>query len=466
MPAQLLSPATQLISMLLWTHWLAPVEMGLFTLVTVTQELTFMVCLGWFSVYTLRYLPSSADFSARQRYLGTENAIVLASISGSLVSAAITTLTIYEGHELWLTTLEIGLFFITRAFNTHYSERARAQSAFLAYTLLQTAGPLGGLGLGLLAFQFFNASALVLLASYTVAQALGLLFALPMLGMRWRLFRPDRALLVAALAFGAPMLGLRSLGWIAENYIRYLVQWGEGAEALGLMVVGWSLGQRCASVASMLVVTAAFPLASRLLNEGRRDEAMTQLRVNAVMLLAVLVPVTAAAELLGSTLVALAVAPEYQQTTKALFGLSVLGGMLRNLYVHITVQVMVLELRLIQAAVVTSIEIITSIIASLVGLHLYGLQGAIIGQALGSLLTLGLSMHLAHFRQGFSWPWPETAKILLATALMAAVITRFGGEPTLRGLLMDTALGILSYAFALAFLFTRELLLLLRAVHT
>ena len=34
LPAQLLSPLAQLASMILWTHWLAPVEMGVFTLVS------------------------------------------------------------------------------------------------------------------------------------------------------------------------------------------------------------------------------------------------------------------------------------------------------------------------------------------------------------------------------------------------------------------------------------------------
>ncbi|MBI4742487.1 MAG: polysaccharide biosynthesis C-terminal domain-containing protein [Betaproteobacteria bacterium] len=463
LPAQLLSPAAQLVSMVLWTHWLAPAEMGLFTLVTVTQEMTFIACLGWFSVYTLRYLPSGEDFAGRRRYLDTENVIVLASVGGALLSALVTTAVLYPGNDLWPTAPGVALFFVTRAFNMHYAERARAQSAFLAYTLLQTAGPVGGLGLGLLAFQYFDASALVLLAAYSVAQALGSLFALPMLGMRWRLSAPDRVLLKAALAFGAPMLGLHALAWVAENYIRYLVQWGAGAAALGLMIVGWSLGRRCAAVASMLVATAAFPLASRLFNEGRRDEAMAQLSVNAALLLAVLAPVTVAVELLGPTLVALVVAPEYRETTTSILGLSMLGGMLRNLHLHVTDQVMVLELRLKQVGFVGAAEIVASVVASLFGLTFFGLHGAVIGQALGSLLTLGLSLYWVRVRHGFIWPWWDTARILLATAAMAAAIVWAGGEPTLRGLLIDTAAGIVSYALALAFLFLRELRQLLPA---
>lgn len=463
LPAQLLSPAAQLISMILWTHWLTPAEMGLFTLLTVTQEMTFIGCLYWFSLYTLRYLPSSDDIAARQRYLNTENGILLASVGGTLLSALITAAVLYPNHNLWLTTLGIGLFFVTRAFNAHYTERARAQSAFLAYTLLQTVGPVLGVGLGVLALEHFDATAIVLMAVYTLTQALGLLFALPMLGMQWRLRMPDRALVKAALAFGVPMLGVYALAWVAENYIRYLVQWGAGATALGLMIVGWTLGRRCSALVSMLVVTAAFPLASRLFNEGRRDEAMAQLSINAALLLAVLAPATVAVELLGSTLVAFVVAPEYRETTTSILSLSMLGGMLRNLHMHVTDQVMVLELQMKQLGIVSAVEIVASIVASLFGLYFYGLDGAVIGQALGSLPTLGLSLYWVSVRHGFVWPWSETIRILLATLAMAAAIVWVGREPTLQSLLIDTAVGIVSYALALALLFFRELRMFLPA---
>jgi O-antigen/teichoic acid export membrane protein len=457
LPAQLLSPVAQLASMILWTHWLVPAEMGFFTLVIVTQEMAYMVCLGWFSVYALRYLPSETDIAGRRRYLAAENMVVLASVLVGLVPAMVTAWSLHDGRPLWLNTLVIGAFFATRAINAHYAERARAQSAFFAYTLLQTAGPVGGLGLGILAFQQYEATSLVLLAAYALAQALGTLLTFPMLGMNWRMSKPDPALLRAAISFGGPMLGLGILGWVAENYIRYLVQWQSGAAALGLMIVGWSLGRRCAAVTSMLVATAAFPLASRLLNEGRRDEALAQLRVNAALLVGVLVPVTAAVEMLGPALVALAVAAEYRQTTMELLGLSVLAGTLRNLHAHITDQLMVLERRLKTVAAVDVVEILACVGASLIGLRLYGLHGAVIGQAIGSFVTLSISMHWARTRQGFSWPWQETAKILIATGVMVASLFWLHVEASVSGLLVGTLVGSVSYTLTLAVLFASQL---------
>lgn len=457
LPAQLLSPAAQLVSMILWTHWLSPTEMGVYTLVTVTQEIAYLFCLGWFSVYALRYLPPERDAAGRERYLGTENVVVLASLAGSAVVAAVSVWMLPGEHENLGLASVMAAFFASKALNAHYAERARAQSAFLAYTVLQLSGPIGGLALGWLAMHQFGATAAVLLGAYAVAQTLGTVLAFPGLGMSWRLPPPDRALLKAALGFGGPLLGLAMLSWVAENYIRYLVQWQAGAAALGLMIVGWALGRRCASVAAMVVTTAAFPIAARLLNEGRRDEALAQLRLNAVMLLVVLLPVTVAVEMLGPALVALTVAQEYREVTVELLGLSMAAGAIRNLHVHVTNQLMVLERRLKRSAQIDLVEIVACTLASAVGLALYGLRGAVIGQALGSLLTLWLSIVWARRDLGFDWPWRETAKVGAACAVMAAALWQLRPAPDLGGLVLGTAVGAVVYALAVGLVFAPEL---------
>lgn len=457
LPAQLLSPAAQLISMILWTHWLEPAEMGVFTLVTVSQEIAYLVCLGWFSVYALRFLPGEHDEAGRRRYLGTENAVVLASLGGSVVAACLSIWALPGAHVTLEMAAVMAAFFATKALNAHYAERARAQAAFLPYSVLQLAGPVGGLLLGWLAMHHLGASADVLLAAYALAQGLGTVLALPGLGMSWRLPRPDWELLRSAVGFGGPLLGLAMLSWVAENYIRYQVQWQAGAAALGLMIVGWALGRRCASVASMVVTTAAFPIASRLLNEGRRDEAMAQLRLGATLLMVVLFPVTVAVELLGPALVAMTVAPEYREVTVELLGLSMLAGAVRNLHVHVTNQLMVLERRLKLSASIDLFEIATCALASAIGLWLEGVRGAVIGQFVGSLATLWLSIVWARRYLHFHWPWLETLKVALACAPMAAALAWLRPDPDLSGLVLGTVVGAVVYMSGMALAFAPEL---------
>lgn len=453
LPTQLLSPLAQLASMVLWTHWLAPDAMGAFTLVSVMQEMAYLACLGWFSTYALRYLPPRTEPDALRRYLATENVVVLACVALSLAVAWPATWTLPEPQRHAGTVLAVGLFFATRALNAHYGERARAQSSFLSYGILQLAGPVGGLLLGWLALHHFAPDANVLLLSYALAQLLGTVLALPGLGMHWRLKSPDTILLRAALAFGGPVLGLSALGWVAENHIRYLVQWQAGATALGLMIVGWSLGRRCASVAAMLVTTAAFPLAARLLNEGRQEEALSQLRVNAALMLAVLMPATLAMQFVGPDLATLTVAAAYRDITGQLLGLSVLAGMLRNLHVHATDQLMLLQRRMAMIAQVNLIEIAACVLASALGLALWQLRGAVIGQALGSALALAISLGWARRHLGFRWPWADSLRITAASGAMAAALWAWHPAPSVLGTALWMAWGGLAYALACAVLF-------------
>jgi O-antigen/teichoic acid export membrane protein len=458
LPTQLLSPLAQLGSMLLWTHWLAPEAMGVFTLVSVMQEMAYLLCLGWFSTYALRYMPAAHEVDERHRYLATENVLVLLCMVASMVVAVPATLTLPADQHTLGTVCAVGLFFATRALNAHYGERARAQSSFLSYGILQLAGPVGGLGLGWLALHHFAPSAQVLLLSYAVAQGLGGLLALPGLGMHWQLRAPDRHLLKAALSFGGPVLGLSALGWVAENHIRHLVQWQAGASALGLMIVGWSLGRRCASVAAMLVTTAAFPLASRLLNEGRQAEALQQLRINAALMLAVLLPSTVAVQIMGPDLATLAVASTYREVTGQVLGWSVLAGMLRNLHVHGTDQLMLLQRRMLMIGKVSLVEIMACALASGVGLAFWQLRGAVIGQALGSAVALLLSLWWARRHLGFEWPWGDSARIALASAVMALALMAWHPHQGWIGLLLWALWGALSYGLACAALFHTALM--------
>jgi O-antigen/teichoic acid export membrane protein len=463
LPAQLLSPLAQLASMILWTHWLSPQEMGVFTLVSVTQELAYLGCLGWFAIYALRYLPPASNVSERLRYLATENSVVLAALAASAAAAAVTAAFLPDGRDWAPTAAVIAAFFGTKALSAHYADRARAQSSFLTYSVLQVAGPVGGLLLGWLALQHLAPTATVLLGAYAVAQALGVLLALPGLGISWRLPAPDRALLRAAWAFGGPVLGLSALGWAAENYIRYLVQWHSGAAALGLMVVGWSLGRRCAAVASTLVTTASFPLAARMLNENRRDEALGHLRLNAAMMVGVLMPVTVAIEVLGPALVNLFVASEYRAVTTEVLALSMLAGAIRNLHMHTTDQLMVLERRIGMLAKVDLFEIVLCAGFSLLGLLGWGLPGAVFGQALGSLATLALSMALARRYLGFSWPWRDTFRVSMACAVMLGALwllpasVAAAGVP---GLAVAVLGGAVVYGLTLALMYASELRML------
>ncbi|MEF7613763.1 lipopolysaccharide biosynthesis protein [Aquincola sp. MAHUQ-54] len=457
LPAQMLAPVAQLASIILWTHWLPPEEMGFFALVTATQELTYMLCMGWFSMYVLRFLPDASEGAARDRFLRTESVLLLLAMVPVVAVAAVTAWVLPSAHPRWHTLVAVTACIGSRMLAAHYAERARAQSSFVAYNLLQASGPVLGLGLGMLALQWLPPTATVLWLGYAAAQLIGVCLAVPLMGARLRGGRLDREVVREAWRFGSRFLVLAGLVWVAENYIRYLVQWQVGAAALGLLAVGWGLGRRCATVGVMLVTTAAFPLASRLLNQGRREDALQQLRINAGMLLAVILPLTVGFGIVGPMLVQLVVATAYRDATADIVALSVLSGTLHCLHVHVTDQLLVLERRFDLAARVDLVEIAVGATATLIGLHLGGLRGAVLGVAVGSLAAVACSTYWSG-QLGFTWPWGDVLRVLAATAAMAAVLVWLGSRSGVGALVMEVAAGASTYVAAIAVLYAPRLL--------
>ncbi|BCP51877.1 hypothetical protein K32_04940 [Kaistia sp. 32K] len=449
LPAQLLSPAFQLLSMVVWTYFLPPAEMGSYMLITATQEFAYLIALSWFSVYALRFMPFERGRAERSAFLHTEAAIIWISIPISLIAAVATIRIIDVTHLTWQTVSIIAFFFATRGINTHYSERARAQSNILAYTMLQILGPILGFGLGLALLIEWQPTGEALILAYGIAQMIANLVAAPMIGIAVLPRRIDTVILKAAFAFGGPMLVLYGLGWIAENNFRYVVSHVSGAAVFGLLAVGWGLGRRCASFGAMLVAAAAFPIAARLLNEGKREEALKQLSTNAALLIGVMAPTVAGIAMISAPATDLLIAEPYREMTKAILGLSALAAAIRFLHVHVTDQIFVLEKRLRYAGIVDVVEIVAAVALTAAGLLAYGPVGAVIGTALGSLLAAIVSLYLAMAKLDFVPPMRDIAQVAAATAAMAIGLAVLPTATSVTGLVLTILFGMAVYAAAI-----------------
>jgi len=455
LPAQFVSPVAQFLSMMVWTWWLPPAEMSTFVLVTATQELAYMISRSWFSFYTLRFLPAAEE--ERRRYLDSETTLLALMTLPELAAAALS-IHFFDGSTApGFAFLVIAAYYVTRGLNNHFSERARAQESILAYTLFQTAGPVGGLVVGIAVIETIGASAGGLLLIYALMQAVGTVIALPMIGFSARLGRVDLSVLKGAIVNGGPMLAINGISWFGENGIRYVVEHVGGAAAFGLMAVGWGTGRRAASVASQLVTAAAFPIAARLINAGDREAALDQLKVNAALLTAVLLPSVIGLWLTADILVDIAVAEVYRPVTHAIIGLSALSGMVRAYHAHVTGQMLTLDRRYGLLAAVGVFEILSTCSLAVIGFDANGLVGVVTGALVASLLTLGLSTALAVRLCGLRLPLADTLRLGLATLVMGLAVHSVGWPHTALGLVGAAALGGVCYVAALAGVYYRQL---------
>ena len=68
LPAQIVGPLAQFLSVILWTYFLSPQEMGTFALITAAQELAYTAIVFWFTLYTVRYFDKLRPPPTRIRF--------------------------------------------------------------------------------------------------------------------------------------------------------------------------------------------------------------------------------------------------------------------------------------------------------------------------------------------------------------------------------------------------------------
>ena len=461
LPAQLLGPLFQFVAAVVWTHWLQPDAYGVLTSIMAAQELAFVSCLSWWSSYTLRYVGTFDGPEDQAQFQRAENAILLVS---SVCQALLGLASLLVFHLDLTASLIIWtiLFTVSRCTGTHLGERARARGLIGAYTATQLIGPVGGFGLAYLFLSRFSATPEAALAGFAVAQMLGLAWCWRIMNLGFRIAMPTRDILMRAMAFGLPLLLGGAISWISVNGIRIVIEHMNGPEALGLISVGWGLGQRLASVAAMLVTAAAFPLAVARLKSGSREDALRQLSAGGALLLSMLAPAAVGIALVTPDVVDLLIAAPFREATLVVLPLAALAGALRNFRMHFADQPMLLLEKTHLTVWVNGVEAVATVAACALGASMGGLVGAVLGCLFGTVVGLVFGFALSVGKFGLPLPWDAAARIALATCAMALAVNASRMHPTTSVLSVQLAVEVLcggiAYACALAALYPYELI--------
>lgn len=456
MPAQFLGPAFQFIAAVVWTHWLLPREYGVLAFVIAAQEFVFLVSLAWWTHYTMRFLPTLDTEAERARYRAVDSTIVwLTSLAQAFV--AFLTLAAIDAPltpDLIAATIA---FTVSRSVTGHLAERGRARGDIIAYTVVTIANSVFGFAFAFVAVTTITATSSAALAGFALAQILALAWLAKRMSLRLSIRRPEAAILTAALRYGLPVVLAGCLGWVSVNGIRIVVQHAAGAEAVGLISVGWGLGQRIASVGAMLVSAAAFPIAVRALHAGGRRESLRQLSLNAALLCAFILPMAVGLLLVSRPLVNLMIAAPFRPVTLAILPLAVVAGVVRNLRLHYGDQIFLLLERTRMLVWTNGIEAIAAVAFCAIGVVYWGLPGAAAGCLAGTTLATVLSFFIATRNHGLELPMGHVGRIVFATIVMAIALALPTWPAGGGGLALEIAAGMLVYAGSLALLYPSEI---------
>ena len=454
MPAQVIGPLAQFAAILVFTHWMAPSPYGVLTYILASQDFVFLLCLSWFSQYTIRYF-TSHEAAAGDSYRESEFPILVATVVPQIVAAAAALLFISVDWTASLVGATV-LYTVTRCLSLHLAERARAQSRILDYTLATSLGPVAGFLLAFAAVALVAPTPAAALIGYGIAQAVVLAWLVGRTNMRLVLRMPDRSLLRQALGFGLPLIAAGVAAWFGTNAIRILVDHRLGPEAMGLIAVGWALGQRITATAAMFVTVAAFPLAVERFRLGSRDEAYGQITTNGLLMFGIALPAAVGLYLLQEPLVSLLVAAPFRAMTIAVLPAGLIAGLCRNIRTHVADQVFVLIERTTMVSFMTIAESLAVVVGCWIGLVTWGPVGAAYGSAAGYALATVASFAVAHLRAGLRLPLLDAGLVAVAVAIMTFVVRWLphglaGGAVTRIALV--TAVGAAVYAAAILVFF-------------
>jgi O-antigen/teichoic acid export membrane protein len=462
LPAQLISPLFQLVSVIVWTHVIDEHALGVITLVTASHELLQSVFLTWWSQYALRFLGRFQDDEDAARFYRTENAVLLASVVAQSAISAVILLAVIDRHAGASLIAATVAYVATRTINLYVAERARVHQDIAVYSIQQITGPALGFALGLVMIEILGQGPEWPLAGYAAAQLAAIIAVLPMITVGRRVGPVDRPIIAHAFAYGIPLILGGVLGWLGLNASRFILNDMLGVAAAGLFAVGYGLGQRAAAVAAMLVTAGAFPLAVRQMENGGAKIAMRQLADNGALVAAILLPSVVGIFVLRDEMVRLLIAAPFQEVTLAILPLSALAGAIRNFRAHFGDQAFLLHNRTWLSVVVAGVEGALTVVLAVVCISAWGIVGAALASVGATLVAAIVSFAIGFTVFDLRLPWAHLGRIVLATLAMAIFLQALPAAGRDAALLAHVAAGVAIYGAVLAALYLPVLVGLLR----
>lgn len=452
LPAQVVGPIVQFLSIVLWTYFLDPSEMGVLALITAAQELGYVATLVWFTLYTVRYFDKNAAPAELAQFLDTETGVLFLACGLTVLGVLAMPLFVSFAWNATIAAPSLA-YCVLRTAGTHLTDRARTSADTVSYTIMQIVWPILGLVLGVTFVQVFGASAANVLWGYAAGQAVSLLVVAHRMGFGTRPMGFSRAMLATAVRYGMPLVAGGLFVWLANNGLRFVIERSEGAAAVGLVTVGWGLGIRAAAFASMLVTAAAFPLAVARVREGGMAEGQAQLIRNGILLLGILAPASAGLWAISTPLVERIVAAPFREMTAAVLPWAILAGAARNLRIHFGEQVFLLREE-------TRVPLMTDIVDGLIviagaaaGLAHGGIEAGVAGASAGAVISLVVTLACGAYWHRFVFPASHLLRISGATAAMVLVLQSLSITSSAASLFVAIAAGVAVYVLTLALVY-------------
>lgn len=458
LPAQLFAPLAQFLSIIIWTHIASAETIGVVTLISTQQELIRTVFIGWWSHYLLRFITDKNK--NKQELLAANRTILLISSFLQIIVVGILIATFFKEQFNLPFVIVAVVFVIFRNINLHNISIKSVEGKVFEYNLLSLSGPVMGLGIGVFLLDYYGDNIIWPIAGYALGELFGFIISLMLNRPHQFCLKLNKNILEDAKRYSLPLLVAGVFVWVSLNTVRFIIEFKLGIDATGEFSVGFGLGQRAATLASMLVTSASLPLAIRVMQEQGYLPALRQLSNNFVLLMTVMLPALVGMYSVNDLLVKLLVAEEFWAVTLEVLPWAILSGGVFTLSHSYINHYFVIADRTKYIIFLDAFTAILICILSLPLINYFGVKGGVIAMSLSaSIIVIGMFIYLLSCTK-FIFPLKATLYVLFSVLMMyiSVIYTRTQFESLVSQLVASIVVGGLLYAILISYHYRQPLI--------
>lgn len=409
--------AVSLLTLSFYTRLLTANQYGHYALVIAAMGIINAVCFQWLSLSLGRFLP--AHESQPQELLSTALYCFLVLVMITGVLGGIVAFLWTDTSLRWFIILAVIIGWAQAWFDLNL-RIVNVRLSPIRYGVVTSLKSIITLSIGAVLF-YLGLGVIGILLGLMI----GLLIATLLVMKHWQVISTRLCrlqLLKEFISYGAPLTLTFMLTMVLDASDRFMLEWFLNAKAVGVYSAAYDLTQQSLGMLMGVVHLAAFPLAIRALEGKSIEETRSQLRQNALVLLAISVPATVGIVMLADNIAFVIFGAEFRKGTShiiELISLAIFVGGIKSYYVDYSFQ---LGRKMKGQVWAVMWAAVTNVVFNLWWIPIFGMVAA----AYATLCAFGVGLIVSWYlgRKVFVLPaFPkESYKVVLASGGMAACL--------------------------------------------
>mgnify|MGYP001260932081 CR=1 FL=1 len=443
-PSNLIPALTAFGAVYCYTRLLSPEDYGHFALALNSMTLLNAVFFTWLQTSLPRLMPEAVREGKAAQLRATTYAAFIGMSAVMVLCALLFIGTMPLGSLTQVAWLAVPLA-LARAFLNMNQAFHRSALNFRAYNLIECGQAVLGFGIGLALVYFLQLGNLGATSGMIIGMACMALVDLKQL----RNLAVDNfslPMLRTIMKFGLPLTLSYGFAFIISTSDRFMIEYFQGAGAVGIYAAGFTLMDRIATIIFMMVALPAFPLTIYKLEHEGHEAARDQTYANGVAMLALALPACVGLILTNAQLGTVFIGESFRAGALQIMPWIACSAILNGMATHYFDHAFHLAKKPYLLLFTQGPAALFNLAANLYLIPKYGYMGAVYANVASYIVLLTLSIVVGRRAFPVKFPFKPALQIAAAVGVMALVLTSVPFSHDFFGLVVKVAVGGVVYA--------------------